>query len=535
MGFTPSTAVRANIDTRTGEGEVGAAIGQGALQLTEQAIRKEKVKAEQRRRIEEKRRQMQDANSGVIANKLRDTADTEFETFKLTNPQETWEAERQRQATEVGEQIGQLDFSPDAAGTQALKSEAYTEVESARALTQATRQLRTDTIASLSESMTDAFRSGDDVRIAESARTFADNGANMGKDKVEVLSDINIAREAGEKLRREDAISVQEDLSAGNPEGRLIAIEAEQVSRSAGNEPSLGWKEIDDSDLIAIKKYTKSVAITNRESNTAKQAENTSNIVLQMVDSKEPDSKVEPVTPADVNEALRRGDISLSQRDNLIKRLETPKIETARQVQADLYTKSLDIWRGTGTKAEFDTELNKQSKNLDDGDYKTLAQSAANTLKSSQAEALTRADTEARRQLVDFAEEDAFAQFISDSMKGLAPDAAKLFEDNANEERQLQFWSLSRYNAEMRQWIEDNPTKVGKDFFQQSESVLHEYWNKSIDEIKVLRAEREALVAEKKVSGDKQLDAAGAQRILKEAGGDKTKARELARQRGFTF
>lgn len=36
LGFTPTTAVRANIDTRTGEGQVGAAIGQGLLQLGEQ-------------------------------------------------------------------------------------------------------------------------------------------------------------------------------------------------------------------------------------------------------------------------------------------------------------------------------------------------------------------------------------------------------------------------------------------------------------------------------------------------------------------
>ena len=36
LGFTPSTAVRANIDVSTGEGAVGAAIGQGLLKLGEQ-------------------------------------------------------------------------------------------------------------------------------------------------------------------------------------------------------------------------------------------------------------------------------------------------------------------------------------------------------------------------------------------------------------------------------------------------------------------------------------------------------------------
>ncbi len=207
LGFTPTGAVRANIDVRTGEGAVGAAIGQGAIQLTRQAIQEKKRRDEQRRRIEEKRRQMQDANSAVTANKLRDTATIEFETFKLTNSQETWEPFRIKQAADVATQIGELDFSPNAAETQRLKSEAYTSVETARSLTQATRQLRTDTIAAQTEAMVDAFRLGDATRIAEVSRRFADNGANMGKDRAEVLSDIKAAKKAGEKLRIEDEIN----------------------------------------------------------------------------------------------------------------------------------------------------------------------------------------------------------------------------------------------------------------------------------------------------------------------------------------
>ena len=62
-----------------------------------------------------------------------------------------------------------------------------------------------------------------------------------------------------------------------------------------------------------------------------------------------------------------------------------------------------------------------------------------------------------------------------------------LFTSNINEERQLQFWAVSRYNAELRQWIQENPDKLGKDFFQFSESLKHDYWNRSIDDIRRLR------------------------------------------------
>ena len=80
-------------------------------------------------------------------------------------------------------------------------------------------------------------------------------------------------------------------------------------------------------------------------------------------------------------------------------------------------------------------------------------------------------------------------------MKGLKPDLANAFEKDANERRKLQFWYLSRYNKEMRDWITENPEKVGKDFYQYSEQLKHQYWNTSIDEIKKLRLERESELA----------------------------------------
>lgn len=158
-----------------------------------------------------------------------------------------------------------------------------------------------------------------------------------------------------------------------------------------------------------------------------------------------------------------------------------------RVEEARLYELSLDIWRGTITKKEFDADLLANQHKLDDSAYQRVSSSAANTLKSSQAESLRRADTEAGRLIVDFREEDAFKKFVADSIKGLDPDVASLFQDEANERRQLQFWSLSRYNAELRQWIEENPDKLGKDFFQFSESLKHDYWNQSIEELRKLR------------------------------------------------
>lgn len=161
-----------------------------------------------------------------------------------------------------------------------------------------------------------------------------------------------------------------------------------------------------------------------------------------------------------------------------------------------LYELSLDIWRNAVTKPEFDADLAENQHKLDDNAFSRVATSAANTLKSSQAEALTRADKEITRSIVDFASESAIDKFISETaaaMKGAgaAPDAIDLFKDTTNETRQLQFWAVSRYNAELRQWIEDNPDKLGKDFFQFSESLKAEYRSRNLEDLELLRQLRE--------------------------------------------
>ncbi len=167
-------------------------------------------------------------------------------------------------------------------------------------------------------------------------------------------------------------------------------------------------------------------------------------------------------------------------------------LKNDRVVESEMYDLSLGIWKGNITKKEFDAQLLKVANKLDDAAWNRLTASASNTLKSSQAESLTRASTAAKNVLVDFKSEDAFAQFISDSIKGLKPDVAKAFEDNAIEKRQLQFNNLTQYDNETREWIAANPDKVGKDFFQFSEALKHEYWNRNIDNLRELRKEQQA-------------------------------------------
>ena len=265
LGVTPTTGVRARIDTRTGAGLVGAAIGRGILDLGEK-LQKGSIT---RKAIEAKRRQMMDANSAVLADTLRRTADAEFETFKLTNPQETWETERIRQVQQVANEISGLDFSQDALITQQAKSALYGSVETAQALTAATRQLRTNTIEAQTQAMVDAFRTGGAREQLEAVTRYRDNGTNMGKDKVEVLNDIKAARVAGQKLRKQDVIDEWQDRIAENPVviENILSAELEARKQNKGTLPVLESADIQSLINLANAREVQLLADTLAERN----------------------------------------------------------------------------------------------------------------------------------------------------------------------------------------------------------------------------------------------------------------------------
>lgn len=476
LGFDPSTGVRANIDVR--QGDVGGAIGQaliaGGRELQRRSVR--------RAALEEKNRTNLDALSARKADKRRDLTNARIATMKSGTSPEKWEEETTRIVTEGNNEIAGFDFSPDAMAKQQILSGGDLETLPELALAAGSRAISTATINSETERLTDDFRSGKEG-MARRTVEFIETMRNNGLSSEAIVARIKAAKEGGKKGREEDLVNgVHAAIEAGSQIGDFSV-----AKKLATNE---GIPEKDQTVLRNTIRANESVFESKQDSI---QESNTIDFVLKIADGR---NLADPETPqlsaTEINDALRAGDISLSQRDNLIKRLATPEITTNRVTQANLYTKSLDIWRGTTTKPEFDKALNAESKVLDDQAYNLLAKSGADTLKSSQAEALGRADTEAKRLLVEIPDDSLFAKILAQEKSGLAFDAAKLFEDTANEERQLQFWSLSRYNAELRQWITENPDKLGKDFFQFSESLKHQYWSRSIEEIRVLREKRES-------------------------------------------
>ena len=256
LGGIPATAVRARegIRTDTAAGLTGEAVGQALLDVLKQVGVTKKEESGRRKAIELKRRQMMDDNMSVIAKQMRDTATITFNTFKLTNPQETWEPERIKQTQEIADGIAELDFSPDALLTENLKSSAYSSVESAKAFSDATRQLVKDTVEAQTQAMVDAFRTGGAREQLDAITRYRDNGTNMGKDKVEVLNDIKAARVAGQKLRKQDVIDEWQDKVAENPVAveNVLSIELEARKEDKGTIPENLLASADIQSLINL-------------------------------------------------------------------------------------------------------------------------------------------------------------------------------------------------------------------------------------------------------------------------------------------
>ncbi len=476
LGFDTSTAVP--LGQVAADPGTGVAIGQAVLGGIEKISE-----------IQQKRQQMEDTRSAIEADGLLDEAIKKNEAFRLTTTDtKAWANNLQQGLKAVETTAGQKPMSDNARSLWNAKFQAASRIATANSTIAETRREAKDTKDALAVDIRNSIRSGDEEKQISSVARAAQS---------ELLSKVEVA--AAIKLG-------QDDRTKDLVNGVHALIEAGEKTGDFGPATLAATSEdIPEKSQTVLRNSIRSSKRVFEDKNEAIQEANTTEFVLKIAEARDVAKQVPSVTIPEINEALRVGNISLKQRDSLIKRILQPPA-TDRVKQAELYTESLNIWRGTISKTEFDKKLNANANNLDDNSYRILAKSAADTLKSSQAESLSRANTEVIRVVVDFSEEDAFAKFVSDSIKGLDTDAAKLFEDNANENRQLQFWSVSRYNAELRQWIEDNPDKLGKDFSQFSEGLKHQYWNRSIEEIKVLKVEREAELRGERHGESKRVD-----------------------------
>ncbi len=192
--------VRANIDVRQGP-SLGAAIGQAGLavagELQRGSARKEAIQARNRKNL--------DSLSAREADVLRKQTGNAINEMKIKTPPEKWEEEATKIVTDFNGQISGLDFSPEESAKQQILSDGDLSTVPNEAFIAGSRVISKATIKIEEERLTDDYRIGRDD-IAQRKVDFIKSMKNNGVSAPDILLKLRAAKEAGEKLRADDAI-----------------------------------------------------------------------------------------------------------------------------------------------------------------------------------------------------------------------------------------------------------------------------------------------------------------------------------------
>ncbi len=246
LGFTPSTAVRADIDVRTGEGAVGAAVGQAGLaiagQIRESSARKEAIRVRNRKNL--------DFLSSSLADELRKQRDSDITIMQGQTPPEKWEEESRKITTAFNNQITGLDFSPEASAKQQIISTSDLELVPEESFIASSRVISAATIKTAEESLTDAYRLGRED-IAQRKLDFAETMRDNGVSAKEILLKFAAAEEAGEALRKQDTLDRWRQMIAERP-FEVAGILSKELDARKQDEGTIPETELTSKDIQSL-------------------------------------------------------------------------------------------------------------------------------------------------------------------------------------------------------------------------------------------------------------------------------------------
>ena len=194
-----STAVRANIDVRTGEGELAQAVGQIGLEAV--ARHREKEKA-----LELKRQQMRDSLATSDFRSQMNTAVKENMALRLTESDTTkWGPDLIQRFD--GIKIENVNASDETKSLLEAERAAKLEGASADSLVAETRREVTDTRTAAINSVVEAYTNGTPIEQFQAAKAFLNIAPTIGMGIQEATATLKTAIMAGQKARGQNAVS----------------------------------------------------------------------------------------------------------------------------------------------------------------------------------------------------------------------------------------------------------------------------------------------------------------------------------------
>jgi hypothetical protein len=236
-----SPAVRANIDVSTDAGVVSSAIRQGGARVAgalqrgaAQDFAEDEAAHQRRLKLEEADQKNRDTLGRAEINTARTKLQEEYDTFAETaTPEELekWWDDEKRQADIDG--MITADLSDEEADIQRQKNAAFFSIGKTKALGQRVERNKGAALRAADESLTSVYREGDDKKIAQAELDFARVNKENGVVASDILLKRKAAREAGEKLRSQDAEN-----------GVFAAVEAGQfeAARELATNPDISEK-----------------------------------------------------------------------------------------------------------------------------------------------------------------------------------------------------------------------------------------------------------------------------------------------------
>jgi hypothetical protein len=262
LGFTPSTAVRANIDTRSGEQALGPKLVSGASAIKGQLDRKkqeERIKSARRLAIEEKNRKNLDDRSAFEAIQIRKQSLLDIEVMKASTSPEQWELESEKIVGESISSMQGLDFSEQESAKQQLINDGNLIGEPKKAFVAGSRKLKAQAQVAQTDQLVETIRAhGEGPEVSRQATEFIKSGKNNGVSPSEILLGVKAAKEAGLKLRNEDAVEAARNRASVNPEVVAQEMRVELDARKSG-EGIIPESTLSNEDLLSTKKFADGV------------------------------------------------------------------------------------------------------------------------------------------------------------------------------------------------------------------------------------------------------------------------------------
>lgn len=286
------------------------------------------------------------------------------------------------------------------------------------------------------------------------------------------------AEDRAEKQIKSDAIKAQTDLSAINPTGRMEAIQAELQSRKDGNEPSLGWANIDDTALRQIESYTKTL-VGKQKTQSKINMESSLNDAYSdvrdgavdidaMIDSNNAD-------PTQTNEEKLDFAEKLPTYFNKINSTIVPD-QTDEDVYDTLTVASEAVERGAMSPTAFEELFAENTHLLTPEDRRSIRSKDIVATKTMQNRSFTDATNISKSILVQATQDELTAMQTARKAAELSGqiDKVKIFSA-ALTLHSAQTWQQSVLRKELRSMIEQNPDWSSKDIFSAGEILTNQF------------------------------------------------------------